>query len=69
MKYLNKDKRNAPSNDCEGESHTSPMALIEMMLMIINRDFSRLDYDGEWASEDNIELISAHVQRKLNKEA
>jgi len=45
------------------------MALIEMMLMIINRDFSRLDYDGEWASEDNIELISAHVQRKLNKEA
>lgn len=36
-----------------GESHTGPMALAEIMAMFLNGDTCDLDYDEEWAADDN----------------
>ncbi len=36
-----------------GESHTGPMALAEIMVKFLDQDFSELDYDEEWAANDN----------------
>lgn len=36
----------------DAESHTSPMALAEIMVKILDGDASSLDYSEEWAAED-----------------
>ncbi len=35
------------------QSHTGPMALAEILTKFLDRDISDLDYDGEWAANDN----------------
>ena len=37
----------------DGQSHTGPMALAETLTMILNRDFSKLDYGEKWTAQDN----------------
>lgn len=37
----------------EGHSHTGPMALAEILVKFLNRDISELDYDEDWAKNDN----------------
>jgi len=41
------------SDVTHGESHTSPMALAEMVIKFVDRDIGELDYDEEWAADDN----------------
>lgn len=47
IKGLQQDNWNAPSDVSDGESHTSPMALVEIMAKIIDRDMGNLDYGEE----------------------
>lgn len=35
------------------ESHTSPMALAEIMVKFLDQDIGALDYDEDWAAKDN----------------
>lgn len=35
------------------ESHTSPMAMAEIIIKFLDRDTDGLDYDEEWAAKDN----------------
>lgn len=37
----------------DAESHTSPMALAEIMVNFIDGNAGGMDYDGAWAAEDN----------------
>jgi hypothetical protein len=37
----------------DGNSHTGPMALTEIMMKFIDGDISDLDYDEDWAVDDN----------------
>ena len=34
------------------ESHTSPMALAEIVIKFLDHDVGDLDYDGEWVAQD-----------------
>jgi len=36
-----------------GESHTGPMALAEILVKFLDQDIGELDYDEEWAANDN----------------
>ena len=49
---LRQDSWNAPSDVTDGESHTSPMALAEVVVKFLDRDLDGLDYDGDWAAQD-----------------
>lgn len=49
---LKKDNWNAPDDPALGYSHTSPMALAEIMLKIMDNTPDGLDYDEEWAEGD-----------------
>ena len=42
----------APPDVTDGDSHTSPMALAEIMLKIMDNTPDGLDYDEEWAEGD-----------------
>jgi hypothetical protein len=53
IEALRQDEWNAPSDVTLGESHTSPMALAEILVKFLDRDISDLDYDEEWAKDDN----------------
>lgn len=52
IEALRQDNWNVPSEASNGESHTSPMALAEVMVKFMDRDMDGLDYDGDWAAKD-----------------
>jgi hypothetical protein len=52
IEALWQDEWNAPSDVNNAESHTSPMALAEILVKFLDRDISGLDYDEEWAAKD-----------------
>lgn len=37
----------------DGQSHTAPMALAEVVVKFLNKDINDMDYDEEWADGDN----------------
>ena len=47
------DQWHYPENPEDGCSHTSPMALAEVMVAFLDNDLSALDYTEEWAADDN----------------
>lgn len=49
---LQKDERCAPPKVTEGRSHTSPMALAELMGMFLDQDTTKLDLSVEESSEE-----------------
>lgn len=52
IQRLQQDSWNRPADVSEGISHTSPMALAEMMFQLIDHDLSRLDYPDEGVGKD-----------------
>lgn len=52
IEVLRQDSWNAPPEVMDGEPHTGPMALAELVVKFIDRDMEGLDYDGEWAAQD-----------------
>lgn len=52
LKALKEDNWNAPDAPALGYSHTSPMALTEIMLKVMDNTSDELDYDEEWAEGD-----------------
>lgn len=52
MDALRQDAWNAPPDVTDVHSHTSPMALAEILVKFLEQDFSELDYDGQWAEKD-----------------
>ncbi len=53
IEALRQDKWNAPPDVTDAGSHTSPMALAEILVKFLDQDIDSLDYDEEWAAEDN----------------
>lgn len=53
LERLKKDRWNAPCDVKLGCAHTSPMALAEIVVKYLDGDPGSLDYDEEWAAEDN----------------
>lgn len=52
IKALRQDEWNAPPDVMDGHSHTSPMALAEIVVKFLDKDISSLDYEDEGASDD-----------------
>ncbi len=52
LEELQQDDWNRPDNPKDGPSHTSPMALAEIMLKVMDNMPDGLDYDDEWAEGD-----------------
>ena len=52
LEELQQDDWNRPDNPRDGLSHTSPMALAEIMLKVMDNTPDGLDYDDEWAEGD-----------------
>lgn len=50
---LRQDEWNVPPEPAEAGSHTSPMALAEIMVRFLNRNAGSLDHTGAWAWEEN----------------
>ena len=50
---MREDEWMCPKNPTDGESHTGPMALAEIMMAFLEGHVSELDYDEEWAAQDN----------------
>ncbi|KMW12510.1 DUF4259 domain-containing protein [Enterocloster citroniae] len=53
LEALKQDSWNAPPEVETAGSHTSVMALAELMLKFVNGKVKSLDYDGEWGKEDH----------------
>lgn len=53
VETLKRDSWNAPPEVETAGSHTSVMALGELMLKFADGDVKSLDYDGEWGKEDH----------------
>lgn len=53
IKALHKDKWNAPDDVENAPSHTSPMALAEVLVKFLNKDFDDLDYQESWVANNN----------------
>ena len=53
LEALKQDSWNAPPEVETAGSHTSVMALGELMLKFADGDVKSLDYDGEWGKEDH----------------
>lgn len=53
----------------DAESHSSPMALAEIVVKFMDHDVGGLDYDGEWAAKDNkfADIISFGASRESVK--
>ena len=64
---LKRDSWNAPPDVCDGQSHTSPMALAEIMVKFLDRDMDGLDYGEEWAAQDK--KFSAVTSFSASKES
>ena len=52
IEALKQDDWNRPDNPQDGPSHTSPMALAEIMIKVMDNAPDRLDYDDAWAAND-----------------
>lgn len=52
IEVLRRDGWNAPPDVTDGESHTGPMALAEIVVKFLDRDMEGLDYSEEWAAQD-----------------
>lgn len=52
LETMGQDSWNAPSDVTDGESHTSPMALAEVIVKFLDHNLEGLDYDGDWAEQD-----------------
>lgn len=52
IESLKQDKWNAPSDVQNGDSHTSPMALAEIIVNFLDQNADSMDYDEEWANAD-----------------
>lgn len=52
IEILRRDGWSAPPDVTDGESHTSPMALAEIVVKFLDRDMEGLDYSEEWAAQD-----------------
>lgn len=53
IEALCQDKWNVPADVKNSESHTSPMALAEMLVKFLDRDIDDLDYKESWAAYDS----------------
>ena len=53
LEALKQDSWNAPPEVETAGSHTSVMALAELMLKFVTGKVKSLDYDGEWGKEDH----------------
>lgn len=58
---LQQDRWNAPSDVIDGDSHSSPMALVETMVKFIDQDMEGLDYDGEVKDNKFGDITSFHA--------
>lgn len=52
IEALRQDGWNAPPDATNGESHTSLMALAEIVVKFLDCDLDGLDYGGVWAEQD-----------------
>ena len=52
LEKMQKEQVRLPAVE-DAESHTGPMALAETIVKFINKDMDKLDYDEDWATEDN----------------
>jgi len=52
IEAMQKDEGYVP-DVTDGYSHTGPMALAEIMMNFLDQDIGDLDYDEEWAKNDN----------------
>lgn len=52
IEALRQDDWNTPPDVRDGQSHTSPMALAEIMVKFLDRNMDGLDYDEDWATQD-----------------
>lgn len=53
IEALRQDEWNAPPAVSNSGAHTSPMALAEIMMKFIDRNMDGLDYNEEWAVQEN----------------
>jgi len=53
IEAMQKDEWNAPPDVTDACSHTGPMALAEILTKFLDGDIGDLDYDEEWAADDN----------------
>lgn len=53
IEALRQDEWNAPPDITDAESHTSLMTLAEILVKFLDQDIDSLEYDEEWAAEDN----------------
>lgn len=53
IEALHEDKWNAPDDVENAPSHTSPMALAEVLVKFLNKDFDDLDYQKSWVANNN----------------
>ena len=52
IEVLRQDGWSAPPDVTDGDSHTSPMALAEIVVKFLDRDMDELDYSEKWAAQD-----------------
>lgn len=52
IEVLKQDDWNRPDNPKDSPSHTSPMALAEIMIKVMDNVPDGLDYDDAWAEDD-----------------
>ena len=67
IEELKRDSWNAPPDVCDGQSHTSPMALAEIIVKFLDRDMGGLDYEEKWAAQDK--KFSAVTSFSASKES
>jgi len=53
LSAIQADDWNGPESPGEGVSHTSPMALAEIIVAFLEGNVNDLDYDEAWAAQDN----------------
>nr|WP_290100889.1 DUF4259 domain-containing protein [Enterocloster clostridioformis] len=52
IEILRRDSWNVPPDAHDGQPHTSPMALAEIMVKFLDQDMEGLDHEGEWAAQE-----------------
>lgn len=53
IEILRQDNWSAPPDVTNGESHTSPMALAEIVVKLLDQDMEGLDYTEKWVAQNN----------------
>lgn len=64
IEELQKDSWNTPPDVSDAESHTSPMALAELMVKFLDGETESLDYDEEWAADNKFRSITSFTASK-----